>query len=254
MRALTGKEQMEIFSGNDYEKGELEIRNLDIAQLVLDITEEELAKEALYFLVSADNIRFKVDVSKALGLTKQKYFFSIGNHYPTYDDAKNSIKYIEFIEKGKYKIKILLDYGNYEGERTVSVICTEENAEIYFDKEDILYLEKEVRALEEMESEVFSEISEAEYLKLIYEEKTETMYEKFKKTNACIHYRSSAIISLLIARNFISCSYVTNDFETYEEIRERICRITERGYDMIEGASIEKINRSKRIYTITDNT
>ncbi|HGN0662073.1 TPA: hypothetical protein ACKTGI_002757 [Pseudomonas aeruginosa] len=254
MRALTGKEQMEIFSGNDYEKGQLQIRNLDIAQLILDTTEEELAKEALYFLISADNIRFKVDVSEALGLTEQKYFFSIGNHYPTYQDAINSIEYIEIIEKGKYKIKIMLDYGNYEGRRTASVICTKENTEIHFDKEDIFYLEKEIMALEEMESEVFSEISEAEYLKLIYKEKTEIMYEKFKKTNAYDLYNSSVIISLLISRNFISCSNATNDFETYDDISERICRITEMGYDKIQEISKEKINRSKRFYTITDNT
>ena len=235
----------------------MQILNLDYANLVADRDENGILAliDELYDSSTVQQ-NFQVNVSAVLNLPQEKYFFE---YIISARALTTNLKLVEYIDENTLKLNVYFtsDSTNafFTDRRckghtgTITVLLIRDNDfQFSFETEDVKYLEKRIYCLERQRLKLTKNHSEATVLHYLYKDE---IIKKARSGDSKNPFPSSKwLIEMFHLLACMDLAYTKSvHMDSYESVSGIVCRITNRGYDVMQQAGIE-VERTNRFFTV----
>lgn len=235
----------------------MKILNLDYATLVADRDENGiLALINELYDSSTSQQNFQVNVSAVLKLSQERYFFE---YIISAAALTTNIKQVEYIDENTLKLKVYFDRDSTNGfftdrrckghTGTITALLIRDNDVQYsLDNEDLTYLTKRIDWLERQRLKLEKKHSEATVLHYLYKDE---IIKKTRSGDSKNPFPSSKwLIEMFHLLACMDLAYTKSvHMDSYESVSGIVCRITNRGYDVMQRAGIE-VERTNRFFTV----
>lgn len=228
----------------------MKIINLDYATLVADRDANGIVGLINELYCSSFERKIKVNVSAVLKLSKEQYFFK---YILSAETLATNIKQVEYIDENSLKLKIYFDRNSTNGfftdrrckghTGTITVILIRDNeVQFSFESEDLKNLEKRIGCLERQRLKLTKKVSESTVLHYLYQDE---IIKKTSKRNS-----DNPLLSMFYILACMDLTYTMGaHMDGYQSVSGVVCRITNRGYNLMQEAGIE-VERTNRFFTV----
>ncbi|MGN7442032.1 hypothetical protein [Pseudomonas lactis] len=235
----------------------MKIINLDYANLVADRDANGiLALINELYDSSTSQQNFQVNVSAVLNLTKEQYFFE---YILSAAALATNTKVVEYIDENTLKLKIYFDRDSTNGFFTdrrckghtgtiTALLIRDNDVQFSFESEDLKNLEKRIGCLERQRLKLTKNHSEALLLHYLYKDE---IIKKTRFGNSTNPFPTTSwFLAMVKHLALMDLAYTKSvHMDSYDSVSGIVCRITNRGYDVMQEAGIE-VERSNRFFTV----
>lgn len=233
----------------------MKIVNLDYATLVADRDENGILALINELYDTSQRI-FQLNVSKILNLDTERYFFQ---HIISAGSLATNTKLVEYIDEDTLKLKIYFARDSTNGFFTdrrckghtgtiTALLIRDNDIQFSFDSEDLNNLAKRIDCLERQRLKLTKKHNEASVLHYLYKDE---IIKKTRSGDSKNPFPSSKwLIEMFHLLACMDLAYTKSiHMDSYDSVSGIVCRITNRGYDVMQRAGIE-VERTNRFFTV----